>query len=204
MSSYRPDAQLSSYGLVVQGSEVTIRTLSGRSILVLTTESDQSISDLTEYCRRMCASSQTIPEVCVALIWKPPVRMERPAGFNLIPNPIRMEATLSIQRIPSDDDFHDKIQNEMENTGWDRCLSCYDAAPDLDKFDMDRSLNCVRCYPCSLCDNCKVIMNECDDDGQIKTLTVCLQCIEPQEIPLLSEAQAFRRSLVFHEHQNAD
>ena len=176
---------LSRPGVVLQGSEVTIRKLSGRLVLAMTTENNQSITRLTEFCRCMCASSENIPEICAYLIWKPPVRIQGPGEFY----PIRLEATLNIKRIPSDDDFHDMLGNEDG-----RCLVCYDAAPDV----YDGAENCERCTPCALCDNCRVMMSERDVVGQRRWFAVCLQCIEPQEIPLLSEIQAFRRSLVFH------
>lgn len=206
MTQYRPDAQLSrGNGPVVQGSEVTIRAMSGRSILAMETEKTHPISELIEYCRRMCASIEGIPEVCVSLIWKPPVRMQLPAGFNPVAqfissSPIRMEATMISKKIPDDDDWHERM-NDCTDGCMDRCLVCYDPAIDVDDFPaMERSSNCVRCHPCSLCDNCKVLITRCDEKGgNIFSFTVCLQCIEPEEIPLLTEAQASRRSLVFHE-----
>ena len=181
-------------GPVVQGSEVTVRKTSGQPVLVMTTDSDQSISHLTEYCRRKCALSETIPEVCVSLIWEPPVPIRQPAEFGMqpdsIPTPIHMEATLNIKRIPSDDDFHDKMQ-EYPN----RCVVCYDVClpdPLFSRYTSCFPDNCIRCVPDTLCVNCKGEVTKGDEVSAI-----CLDCILPKEIPLLNETQAIRRLLVF-------
>ena len=65
----------------------------------------------------------------------------------------------------------------------DYCCICLDPAEDIDRVDGNRDDNCVRCYPCSLCERCKVTIN-----GQ----SVCLDCIECYEENLL-DARNFRR-----------
>ena len=69
----------------------------------------------------------------------------------------------------------------------DRCLVCYDAATDVDDWGIIRSVNCVRCEPGILCDNCKV---------KLKGVTVCLQCIEAEEVKLLDEGSRKRLNLI--------
>ena len=169
-------------GLVVQGSEVTIRTVSGRPVLAMTTEKYQAMFELIAYCRSTCAASENVPEVCVDLRWKPPVRIQCPGECY----PISLEATLSFKRIPSDGPAF----LEGHPAPHERCVVCYDAVGDVDIVGIDRAENCERCRPSVLCDNCKVMIGECN--------AVCLQCLSPQEIPIFSETQAFRRSLVFH------
>ena len=81
-------------GLVVFGSRVIVYTMSGRLVLALTTEQDNSISELIDYCLRKCAANEAIPQVCVGLQWKPPVQIPSPVGLNLRQRPVLMEATL--------------------------------------------------------------------------------------------------------------
>ena len=54
-------------GFVVLGSRVIVYTMSGRVVLALTTEQDNSISELTDYCFRKCAANEAMPQVCVSL-----------------------------------------------------------------------------------------------------------------------------------------
>ena len=168
-------------GVVVHGSLVIVNTMAGRQVLALTTEQDNSLSELIEYCRRKCASNEAIPQVCVGLQWKPPVPIPSPAGFNLRQK-VRLEATLVPIPIPSDDEFHTLMD---DGTNY-QCLVCYDPAIDLDETDIDRSVNCERCYPCTLCDNCKV---------NLAGVNVCLYCIEPAEVKLIDAGSCRRLNL---------
>ena len=69
----------------------------------------------------------------------------------------------------------------------DRCLVCYDAATDIDELRIKRSVNCVRCEPCTLCDNCK---------AELAGVNVCFQCITPDEVKLLDEGSRKRLNLI--------
>ena len=185
-------------GRIMQGSEVTIRwCMSGRSVLAMTTKRDQSLSALIEYCRRQCALSENIPEVCVCLLWNPPVYIQHAARFGMqstsILRPIRIAASLRTRRMPFDYAFHDKMQ-EDDN----RCSVCYDACYDVHDSQLRllrsthaATFNCVRC-PGRICVNCKVEVRKGD-----KMNVICLDCLRPEEILLLSETQTFRRSLVY-------
>ena len=166
-------------GFVVLGSRVIVYTMSGRVVLALTTEQDNSISELTDYCFRKCAANEAMPQVCVRLQWKPPVPIRSPVGLNLRQRPVLMEATLVPIPIRSD-----KYMYYMPS---DRCLVCYDAATDIDELRIKRSVNCVRCEPCTLCDNCKV---------KLAGVNVCLQCITPDEVKLLDEGSRKRLNLI--------
>ena len=166
-------------GFVVLGSRVIVYTMSGRVVLALTTEQDNSISELTDYCFRKCAANEAMPQVCVRLEWKPPVPIRSRVGLNLRQRPVLMEATLVSIPIQSD-----KYMYYMPS---DRCLVCYDAATDIDELRIKRSVNCVRCEPCTLCDNCKV---------KLAGVNVCLQCITPDEVKLLDEGSRKRLNLI--------
>ena len=71
-------------GLVVFGSRVIVYTMSGRLVLALTTEQDNSISELIDYCLRKCAANEAMPQVCVGLQWKPLVSIPSLVGLNLV------------------------------------------------------------------------------------------------------------------------
>ena len=84
------------------------------------------------------------------------------------------------------DETYEKMADESYNI--DYCLVCLDPAVDVDEVNnLSREDNCIRCVPCSLCDRCKV---------KIGDSTVCLDCLEPDEIELLSAEQRFRYDVV--------
>ena len=165
--------------LVIAGTSVTIRNLTGDVVLQTIVETSQGRTVLADHIKQECAKSAYIPQMCVRLEWAQPVRVQSPAGFELGQSPMHMEATLILSAIPDD----------LEPGYFDSntCVVCYEAALDVDDLKIDRSTNCVRCEPCALCDRCKVTIAE---------QPMCLQCVEPSEMELLSEKHRRRCSLV--------
>ena len=166
--------------LVTAGTSVTIRYLSGDVVLQTIVETSQERTVLTDHIKQECAKSAYIPLMCVGLEWAQPVRIQSPVGFELGQSPMHMEATLIPTAIP--DDFDPGLYYVP-----DTCVVCYDAALDVDDLRIERSTNCVRCLPCALCDRCKVTIAE---------QPMCLQCVKPSEMELLSEKHRRRCTLV--------
>ena len=164
---------------VLAGTSVTFRYLSGNVVLQTMVDFDQTRSQLTDHIKILCMENAYIPMTCVRLEWAQPVRLQSPDGFELGQPSMHMEGTLVPAAIP--EDIVDS--NFVHNT----CLVCSDWALDVDVLKIDRSLNCVRCVPCALCDKCRITIA-----GQ----PVCLQCLEPSELELLGEKHRRRRSFV--------
>ena len=98
------------------------------------------------------------------------------------------------------------------DTAYDACFSAYDvcfvcggACQDADVTD-SRHRNCVRCFPCSLCEHCRIFLprSAFSDDGarqlsysssakcdlSEKSLwPVCFRCLEASELPIVLELQ---------------
>ena len=130
--------------LVLAGTSVTIRYLSGAVVLQTIVETSQARTRLTDHIRQKCAESAYIPLMCVRLEWAQPVRIQGPPGFELGQSSMHMAATLVPTAIP--DDF-DPGSYYVPHT----CVVCSDAALDVDDLNLDRSSNYVRCLPCALC-----------------------------------------------------
>ena len=166
--------------LVTAGTSVTIRNLSGDVLLQTVVETNQGWTVLTNHIKQELVRSTYIPRMCMQLQWTQPVCIQRPAGFKLADSQMHIEATMIQAAIPAEFDFGDLVP--------DTCPICYDVALDVDDIDRDlRYANCVRCAPCALCDKCKVTIAE---------QAVCLKCVKPSEMELLSDKQRRRRSLV--------
>ena len=93
---------------------------------------------------------------------------------------MNLKATWILTAIAEDFDFGDLVS--------DTCLVCYEAALGVDDLsEIDRPVNRVRSVSCALGGECKVTIA-----GQ----PVCVQCVKPSEIELLSEKHRRRRFLV--------
>ena len=167
--------------LVTAGTSVTIRNLSGEVVVQTTIETNQERTVLADHIKQEYAKNAYIPQMCVRLEWAQPVGIQTPVGFELGQSVMHMEATLIVTAIPADFDPGDGYY--VPNT----CLACYEPALDVDDLDIDRNTNCVRCCPCAICDRCKVVIAE---------QPICLLCVEPSEMELLSDKHRRRCSLI--------
>ena len=175
-------------GVITKGTVIEVRQLgSGRMILIVEMENDKRVSDLVAEIEQKCIAEMDIPRACLRLIWKPPVSLQMPAGFQASPlrgNPLMMEVSATSQALS--EACYERA-NEWAPNDADFCLVCLDPAENADVLGWNRELFCVRCLPESLCKKCKVIVT-----GQ----AVCLQCLEESEESLLEAAQLERRRLV--------
>ena len=141
-------------GTILMGAIVEIYSMSGETILQTETGQDMLCSEFCQYFSRRCAVVVDIPYLCAKLVWKPPIR--RCTG-NLQTSQLIMQATLMPTCIPPDLElFGEEGCGAVEN-----CLICYDPAEDIGDTDFDRSSNCIRYEPCSLCEKCKINIGGC-------------------------------------------
>ena len=91
--------------LVIAGTSVTIRNLSGDVVLQTIVETSQGRPVLADSIKQEYAKSAYIQHMCVRLEWTQPVRIQRPAGFELEQSAMHMEATLVLTAIPAEFDF---------------------------------------------------------------------------------------------------
>ena len=67
--------------LVIAGTSVTIRNLTGDVVLQTIVETSQGRTVLADHIKQEYAKSAYIPHMCVRLEWTQPVRIQRPADF---------------------------------------------------------------------------------------------------------------------------
>ena len=168
-------------GIIRQGATIIVRAVSGKIVLRIITEIDERCSKLVNRVLQQCAAVLDVPRLCIHLRWKPPVLLQAieatcVAGFSLIEHSpavakketLLMEATAVITHLSEEQHGTCMVAQSVV----DYCLVCCDPAEDVDRTHEDRTRNCVRCTPCSLCDKCKVVI-----EGQ----SICLWCIEANE-----------------------
>ena len=106
--------------LVIAGTFVTIRDVSGDVVLQTMVTTTQERTVLAEQIKQEYAENACIPIMCVQLEWTQSMRIQRPAGFELGQSLLRMEARVNLIPIPGDIDFEYFVP--------DTCFICYEAA----------------------------------------------------------------------------
>ena len=166
--------------LVSAGSTIEVTRANGDVLHTETLLMEMHLSRLREDTLEACVLKMNIPRAAAHLV--------------LLPYESRADGTVTVRFCLCYEKLKDETYERMDELRGniiDYCLVCLDPALDIDE-DKNRSReeNCIRCNPCSLCDQCKI---------NIGHAPVCLWCVETDEIELLSAAERFRYYFVTEE-----
>ena len=153
---------------------IEIYTVGGTLLFQETLQMNTPFEQIVAEACIQIAKGLHVPQHCLRFVWQPPSRKDEIMWF---------VAQCCVQKLTEED--HER----WEDTGnFSTCMVCLDPADDIDDDPWrDRASNCERCFPCSLCDECKV---------SVKKGMVCLQCLGPEDEEVLSVIQRRRRDLV--------
>ena len=176
----------SSTSIIPVGSMVNVRELSGKQLFTMTMEKSY---DKECFCRGVLIiimRKYKLPAQLGSILWSvTKSEGSEPGGTKRIiydgmlilrrmHAQEREDLTVLQQPVIEGDNVRYLVQNA--------CFICTMPCRDADK-DQTRELNCVRCYPCNLCNECRLY---------IKNSPVCLWCLEACEIDQLSEKKQIR------------
>ena len=166
--------------LVSAGSIIEVTRANGDVLHSETLPTEMHVSHLREDTFEACVLTMNIPRAAADLVQLP---YERRADGTFA-----VRFCLCYEKLK--DETYERM-DELRGNTIDYCLVCLDPAVDIDEDEnLSRKENCIRCEPCSLCDLCKI---------KIGHSPVCLQCVEADEIDLLSAAERFRYYFVTEE-----
>ena len=133
---------------------------------------------------RIASNKLKVPVKCFTFLWNYPHRCQT-TGERLI------DVTLNIHILD------DELRETMEEGNDHKCFMCYSACEDADepKATTTREWNCAECMPCSLCPDCRIIL----DDGTAR----CLDCMTTEDIPRVRDhgtaRDVYRRRVIVPE-----
>ena len=166
--------------LVSAGSTIEVTRANGDVLHTETLPMEMHVSRLRKDTFEACVLTMNIPRAAADLV--------------LLPYESRADGTLTVRFCLCYEKIGDESYERMGDLRGktiDYCLVCLDPAVDVDEDkNKTREENCIRCYPCSLCDLCKI---------KIGHSPVCLWCLEADEIQLLTAAERFRYYFVTEE-----
>ena len=180
----------SSTCIIPVGSMVNVRELSGKQLFTMTLEKSY---DKECFCRGVLIiimRKYKLPAQLGSILWSvTKSEGSEPGGIKRI----IYDGMLILRRMHAEERERLTVLQEPVIEGNNvryidpnACFICTMPCQDADK-DRTRELNCVRCYPCNLCNECRLY---------IKDSPVCLWCLEASEIDQLSEEKRIRYKAV--------
>ena len=130
------------------------------------TNSCETVDAVSTAVAMLITKHLAIPNECLSLVWS------RPQYQHVI---------VTIVLTPLSEHDWDMLTEEVELKANSACMVC--CQPCHDAYGDDtRELNCVACYPCFLCDRCRVTTR----NGNPK----CYLCLGPEDRSFLEEAHS--------------
>ena len=190
--------------IIPLGSKITVRSLSGKIVFANEVASvDTQMPIYLLGVLMFIAKKMSLPARCAQISWT----------FKMLSTGLSCEGVI-IWNADNEDDEEDIYEPDNPML---RCFICESDCVDVDETTGDRHKNCARCFPCSLCEKCKIHLPKQAFDDQSRRCVrayrrrstsparvdwpVCFYCLKDSDLLFmkhsdLSSEQCFRLSVL--------
>ena len=144
-----------------------------------TAHDGEDVDTISTAAAMLISHQMSIPYDCVSLVWSTPRNLLVTVTIVLIPMSEEVrDAYYNCPLVSQQDWRGSRCAVLCERVAQPLCQACFYPCHDAD-LDNTRELNCVECYPCFLCDRCRIIMR----NGNPK----CYLCLTKEDYPYIKE-----------------